>query len=87
MEENPKKFQRTSCSCNKDLRRVKKGEWVYPNDVVMLAHRGRVSEHTVQSWAHGFNYILINNENGEEVESHTRNMHWLPEKCETCRGA
>ena len=50
-----------------------------------LVHKGRVTEHTVRSWVHGFNYILTNNENGEEVESHTRNMHWPSEKCETCR--
>ena len=86
MEENPKKFQRTSCSCSKDLRRVKKGEWVYPSDIVMLAHKGTVREYTVRSWVHGYNYSLTN-EDGEQVESHTRNMHWLPEKCEACRGA
>ena len=87
IEENPKKIQRASCSCSKALRRVKKGEWVYSGDVVMLAHKGRVTEHTVQSWVQGFNYSLASNEDGEQVESHTRNMHWLPEKCEACRGA
>lgn len=87
MEENPSKYQRTcTCTCRKALLRVKRGEWVYPGDVVYLAHKGSVREYTVRSWTHSFNYIL-SNENGEEVESHTRNMHWpSPEKCEACRG-
>ena len=87
IEENPKKFQRTSCACSKALKRVKRGEWVYPGDVVMLAHKGRVTEHVVQAWVQGFNYSLTSSEDGEKVESHTKNMHWLPDKCEACRGA
>ena len=42
IEENPKKYQRTACSCSKALRRVKRGDWVYPGDITRRAVRSRV---------------------------------------------
>ena len=47
----------------------------------------KASYDSLVEYLQGFNYTLTNNDDGEQVESHTRNMHWLPEKCEACRGA